>query len=1305
MDKKKKYAIRKLTVGAVSIAVGLSLVASNIKTEAQEPKGLETKYNKEDGYIGETKDDSILGVLYKKEGRIFLKAKALHDVENVSVEIYDQKGNKYLSKIAKLKAEEEEEIEVKKEGKRVLPNTALVRKTLAFEAQTGEDSYKVRISYDVEEDIQAASPEVPASPGAESRPAENTGTESQPDTGAATSPGTGTESQPDTGAATSPAAPAGTGAEPAGTGASPGTGGNMAESEEAAPASPEAPAGNPGAMAEAEPESGTVVRTQPGNEEGMAEASPTAPESPAENTVNHEMPGTGGEMPATSPGTGTESQPMADTGAEPAGTGGDMAAASPEVPAENTGTESQPMADTGAETGPAGRGEVAPAGPESSPEAEANPGTAGAEAGTAASPGAESRPEAGAMPGNDASPEAPAGSGETAPAGNPGAMAESQPDTGAEAAPEPAGSGETAPEASPAAPAGSGQPESSLEAEASPENGGAMAESEPESGTVVRTQPGNNEGMAEASPGVEERPEAGSMPGDEASSGQPTAPAENNGEMPAASPENGGAMAESGEPAGTGAEAGTVVRTQPGNDASPETQPMADTGTEPSPAAEERPEAGSMPGTGGDMPATSPAAPEAPAENTGAEPAGTGAEAGTVVRTQPGNNEGMAEASPGAEERPEAGSMPGTGGDMPAASPAENNGAMGENTAEANPGTGAEPSPVAPAGNPGAMAGAEPESGTVGSGQPGAEGMAEASPTAPASPAAPAGSGQPESRPEAEANPGTAGTEASPGAGSMPGNDASPASQPMVDTGAETAPAENTETEDMEEEAPEPEPTEKLYVNTSAESNGDGSKENPYNDLMDAIEAANDGEAVVLLGDVNLSTSMNNSTLTTSKSITIDGQGYTISGRDLSYSFKGDKTVLKNITLSSTQDGSTPQYIYTNHSSVTFDNVTTRPMGTQNQDAFILVVGSDSSDVATEKDVTVIFKNSPAPTEHVQGRDGKSYTGTAFKKIITANMNKNTSRKTKLKLDAHTRIDTSSSNPMGISLSSGNHMNTGEVSITLEGNSDINYIDASNASNSSLILKNRNGNKKLDIKNKINNITLNNSSVTFSNNVKDIDTLEMKNANDSVQVASSTNMNIGNIKSNGGKIKLGLNSSINVKNNISGNLNLSINPQKFEITDESNERIYLTVGSGNLDEVNASIEFNEKSGDASNYKLKKESNKLKLVRKNQANIAMKDEALAAPTASFTEPEEEDGILNVFFDINGEGITSRKLIIKKASDDSTFKNITLGNMDFSYMLSDLTSGEKYKLKLEIEYDLKDGKGSQTLEVEYDKEVSV
>ncbi|QWQ39032.1 YSIRK-type signal peptide-containing protein [Gemella sp. zg-570] len=1158
MDKKKKYAIRKLTVGAVSIAVGLSLVASNIKTEAQEPKGLETKYNKEDGYIGETKDESILGVLYKKEGRIFLKAKALQDVENVSVEIYDQKGNKYLSKIAKLKAEEEEEIEVKKEGKRVLPNTALVRKTLAFEAQTGEDSYKVRISYDVEEDIQAASPEVPASQG-----------------------------QP-----------------------------------EASPAAPEAETAPSQGQPEAEgtPESGTVVRTQPGTEASPESAAPAAPAesqpmggaatSPAAPAGTGAMPGA---EPAPADNTGTESQPdtgaeaSPETGAEPAGTGGEMPATSPESPAENTG----------AETGPAGRGEVAPARPEASPAApagnpgvmgentaEANPGnhempeTGGAiagaapEAGTAASPevpeentGTESQPMGentevagtggdmaaasptapaennGAMAGAENTAESNPGTGgdmaaasPTAPAENNGAMAgaESQPmgETGA------AGSGETGP----AAPA---------------ENNGEM----PESGTVVRTQPGNEEGMAEASP------ETGA------------------------------------EPAGTG---GDMATASPGTGT--ESQPMADAGAAASPETGAEPAGtGASPGTGGDMAAASP---------------GTGAET-APAESQPGNHE-MPAASPGAEERPEAGASP----TAPEPSP-ENGGDM------------AAASPAAPAENNGEM----PESGTVVRTQPGnEEGMAEASPEnggdmAEASPVAP---------------------EASPAA---------------------------PETDDMEEEAPEPEPTEKLYVNTSASEEGDGSKEKPYNDLMDAIEAANDGEAVVLLGDVNLSTYMNNSTLTTSKSITIDGQGHTIYGRDLSYSFKGDKTVLKNITLSSTQDGYTPQYIYTNHSSVTFDNVTTRPMGTQNQDAFILVVGSDSSDVATEKDVTVIFKNSPAPTEHTQGRDGKSYTGTAFKKIITANMNNSTSRKIKLKLDAHTRIDTSSSNPMGISLSSGNHMNTGEVSITLEGNSDINYIDASNASNSSLILKNRNGNKKLDIKNKINNITLNNSSVTFSNNVKDIDTLEMKNANDSVQVAPSTNMNIGNIKSNGGKIKLGLNSSINVKNNISGNLNLSINPQKFEITDESNERIYLTVGSGNLDEVNASIEFNEKSGDASNYELKKEDKKLKLVRKNQANIAMEDEPLVAPTASFTEPEEEDGILNVFFDINGEGITSRKLIIKKASDDSTFKNITLGNSDFSYILRDLTSGEKYKLKLEIEYDLKDGRGTQTLEEEYSEEVSV
>ncbi|NEW63479.1 YSIRK-type signal peptide-containing protein [Granulicatella sp. zg-ZJ] len=498
-----------------------------------------------------------------------------------------------------------------------------------------------------------------------------------------------------------------------------------------------------------------------------------------------------------------------------------------------------------------------------------------------------------------------------------------------------------------------------------------------------------------------------------------------------------------------------------------------------------------------------------------------------------------------------------------------------------------------------------------------------------------------------------------------------------------------------------PKSANRLYVNTNATQGGNGTEESPYNTLQKALTSTKEGDTIVLLSDVNLATSMANQELTIDKSITIDGRGHTIYGRGLSYSFEGEHTLLKDITLSSTPDGSNALYIYANDSHLIFDNVVTRTSATINSDGFTLVVGSHRTTVPATKGANIIFKNSPQPTEHRQS-DGYSYTGTVFKEIILGDTYRDKTTPTTLILDRNVRIDSSERHPVGIRLSSEQHQNLGEVNVTLQENDKINYIDATNARDSKLNINYRTTQENLDIKGRIKHIQLNNSVVFFSKNFQGADTLTLDTVRDAVQLASNTQVSVGDIVSSGGVFVLPLTASVNVDNEIKGNLNVLINPVQFDVTEE---KIYMTIQKGSLNTVTSHILFNERNGDADIYTLIKEEKVIRLIRQN--NHTNTDTSLQKPMISIVdiEKDEDNRSLTVAVDIQGQGIISRKLVIIKESDDSIVKELPMDEHIYDVEVQGLEANTPYKIRLEVIYDLNDGKGTQTIIDTYMEAISL
>lgn len=91
--------------------------------------------------------------------------------------------------------------------------------------------------------------------------------------------------------------------------------------------------------------------------------------------------------------------------------------------------------------------------------------------------------------------------------------------------------------------------------------------------------------------------------------------------------------------------------------------------------------------------------------------------------------------------------------------------------------------------------------------------------------------------------------------------------EPEVEGEPEGEPAPQPEPE------PDPAPAQTIYVSVSGnDTSGDGTEQNPYASLAKAVENAQNGDTIELLSNVTLK----NLVFINEKSITIDGQGYTV---------------------------------------------------------------------------------------------------------------------------------------------------------------------------------------------------------------------------------------------------------------------------------------------------------------------------------------------------------------------------------------------------------------------------------------------
>ena len=174
LRKKEKFSIRKFSVGIASILIGSSMLMTypqvNLPT-VQAKEKIEVEANTDISLtVRETNEETTIELL------------ALKDLTNVDVKVTFDGVKVITYHIDSLKAGQKQERVISKaelqsiknniKNKKILPNTAVVRKDISKKFSITGGELGVGVSYDVEADTTEIKPEKPTKPNKPEKPAE-----------------------------------------------------------------------------------------------------------------------------------------------------------------------------------------------------------------------------------------------------------------------------------------------------------------------------------------------------------------------------------------------------------------------------------------------------------------------------------------------------------------------------------------------------------------------------------------------------------------------------------------------------------------------------------------------------------------------------------------------------------------------------------------------------------------------------------------------------------------------------------------------------------------------------------------------------------------------------------------------------------------------------------------------------------------------------------------------------------------------------------------------------------------------------
>ncbi|MCD4548976.1 InlB B-repeat-containing protein [Schaalia sp. lx-260] len=368
-----------------------------------------------------------------------------------------------------------------------------------------------------------------------------------------------------------------------------------------------------------------------------------------------------------------------------------------------------------------------------------------------------------------------------------------------------------------------------------------------------------------------------------------------------------------------------------------------------------------------------------------------------------------------------------------------------------------------------------------------------------------------------------------------------------------------------------------IYVRENrGQADGDGSQESPYTSFFRALEAAHDGDEILLLDNVSLGSDTNTprGSIALTQSVTINGQGNELAFRGSPLELLGDIT-LKNLTLGITPDGSSEAYIFASDHTITFDAVTTKPASVLTPPT--LVAGPNSG-VEGGSGAHITFKNS----RPIQGN-----AGTAFQRIVAGDIYKDKTLPTTIELDAFV----SATN--GVDLSGDNHQNTAATRVSSHSNNKISVYRAQNASHSSLAFSGRTP-STLTVSGTLDQLHLEGVNVRMADGFAGADTLTLAASDgetSSVTLSESDTprtITFGAIDSNNGKITLPLNSALHIRGNVTGNLAVEVDNSSEDL-DDYEDKTFVTVDGGLQDSTAVTL-----WRDSDEYTLAREGNSIVL---------------------------------------------------------------------------------------------------------------
>ncbi|WP_029608642.1 hypothetical protein [Mycoplasma simbae] len=361
-------------------------------------------------------------------------------------------------------------------------------------------------------------------------------------------------------------------------------------------------------------------------------------------------------------------------------------------------------------------------------------------------------------------------------------------------------------------------------------------------------------------------------------------------------------------------------------------------------------------------------------------------------------------------------------------------------------------------------------------------------------------------------------------------------------------------------------------------SGGNGTEQNPFRNIKDAINAANNNDTIVLKNNVILQTDSNNNSYRINKNVVIDGRGHSLNIRGNNLVLASDLT-LKDMNLSFTAENANSN-IYLSGHMLKMQNVST--LLSQNQQFERPIIRASS------------FNNSLQGTKShliVEGTNNQS----KFKQID---------------LDASGNI-----NSVFIEIKNKNTeifdgivANNSSVSSVIESKSNkIGLIN--NQSNSNLTIKfYSDASEQLVINNfvmpnKVSNLTLENAIIRLSrtpvfvgfglDSTLSIDsTSRLEINNDTSDLPNNFKINIGQIKGEG-VVQLPVNNYLNLKQ-----MNNSINIELDNYNSDPKVNDILVSVVNNIEQnVNVSLTF--KQAPLTPLQITKQDNKFKFV--NQSN--------------------------------------------------------------------------------------------------------